>query len=297
MNSHVQRSYRFCQQEARRSGSNFYYSFFLLPRPKRLAMAALYAFLRHTDDLADVDEAIDARREKLHAWRQELTSALHQRGEHPLLTALADAVDAFSIPVEYLYAAVDGAEMDLTARRYETFAQLEDYCYHVASAVGLACLYIWGFSDRAALAPARQCGIAFQLTNILRDLVADEQAGRCYLPAEDLHRFGCIGDDWLANTPATHLHELLNFEISRAEEFYDQAAGLPQYLHGDGRRMFAAMFGTYRSLLDRVRRRDINVSAPVQLSRLQKLWFVSRSWVIGPPAPKSIGRLTRAAQV
>jgi 15-cis-phytoene synthase len=292
----LQRSYWLCQREARRSGSNFYYSFFFLPREKRRAMAALYAFLRRTDDLGDNDQSVERRREELHSWRQQLSDALAGSTEESLLIALADSVRKFSIPTEYLYAAIDGVEMDLASRRYQTFAELEDYCYHVASVVGLACLYIWGFSDRAALLPARQCGIAFQLTNILRDLWPDAKAGRLYLPAEDLRRFGCATAGWPESSTPAQVRELLKFEIQRAEEFYRDAAELPQYLHPDGRRMFAAMHETYHGLLDRVRKRDVELTAPVRLSRLQKLWFLSRSWVVGPPRPKAVRKFTGATQ-
>ena len=148
-------SYSACRRMARRSASTFYYSFWLLPRPQRSAMHALYAFLRHTDDLGDSAEPIEERRAELAAWRRSLERALAGQFDNPLWPALADSVERFRIPPEYLFDAIDGVEMDLDRSRYETFAQLTDYCHHVASAVGLACIHIWGFRDPAALSSRR----------------------------------------------------------------------------------------------------------------------------------------------
>ncbi len=195
MNETLAASYVHCQRIARRSGSSFYYSFLLLPKEKRLAMCALYAFLRRTDDLADSALPLEERTRALTSWRQSLNLALAGHCDDPLLPALADVVSEHAIPLEYLTAAIDGAEMDLRPVRFDSFADLEKYCELVASMVGLACLKIWGCQAAAAEGPARCCGVAFQLTNILRDLGEDARRDRVYLPLEDLARFDYTVDD------------------------------------------------------------------------------------------------------
>ena len=195
MNDELAASYVHCQQIARRSASSFYYSFLLLPKPKRQAMCALYAFLRQTDDLSDSADSATDRRAALETWRESLERATRGAFDDPLLPALADTMAGYSIPVDHLHAVIDGVEMDLEPLEYETFDELEAYCHRVASAVGLACLCIWGTTSERALEPARQCGVAFQLTNILRDLKEDAARGRVYLPREDLARFDYSSDD------------------------------------------------------------------------------------------------------
>ncbi len=191
--STVEASYAFCRRLARRSGSNFYPCFLLLGREKRRGMDALYAFMRHTDDLGDNEEPPDARRKALSHWRLSLDETLRSEGvpiNHPLMPALADTVRRFQIPRQCLCDVVDGVEMDLQGRQYETFEDLAVYCRRVASAVGIACVHVWGFRDERALEPADKCGLAFQLTNILRDLKEDADHGRVYLPLEDFRAAG-----------------------------------------------------------------------------------------------------------
>ncbi len=278
-------SYKLCQRIARDSASSFYYSFLLLPRAKRSAMCALYAFLRRTDDLGDSDDPDDARRAALSAWRRSLDRALSGIFDDPMLPAVADTVARYRIPPEYLHAAIDGVEMDLDRCEYATFADLEQYCYRVASVVGLACVYIWGFRDPAALVPARQCGVAFQLTNILRDLKEDAARGRCYLPREDLDRFDYRLPDLRAGVQDARFRALMQFEIARAEDFYRHAAELDRWLEPDGRRVFGAMLSTYHGLLDQIKRLDGDVfTARVRLSGWRKLRIATR-WLFHHPSP------------
>ncbi|HEX3871615.1 MAG TPA: phytoene/squalene synthase family protein [Pirellulales bacterium] len=280
----LEESYRLCQQKTRREARNFYYSFLLLPRAKRRAMCALYAFLRHTDDLGDCADSDVARRESLDAWRRSLECALEGRFDSPLLPALADTLDRYRVPAVYLHAVIDGVLMDLDRHRYETFEELSDYCYHVASAVGLACIHIWGFQGgEAALEPARKSGIALQLTNILRDLHEDVHAGRVYLPQEDLRRFDYSVDDLRNGVRDARFDALMRFEIARAEEFYRQGAELSRYLYRDGKAVFGAMTGIYHGLLDEIRRRHGDVfSRRVGLSPWRKLTIAAR-WMLPRP--------------
>jgi phytoene synthase len=246
-------SYRHAAKIARSSASNFWFSFLLLPRDKRRAMNALYAFLRRTDDLGDNDRPVENRRRELAAWRESLANAIDHEFTDPIFPSLIDTIEKYGIPAELLVAAIDGVESDLDRTGFETYDELEHYCYQVASTVGLACVRIWGCSSDAAFEPARACGVAFQLTNILRDLAEDAEAGRVYLPAEDLRRFGYSAEDLLEGNIDARFAQLMEFEIGRAENAYEQAAELLGYLTHDGRRVFAAMLATYRGLLEEIR--------------------------------------------
>ncbi len=268
----LEESYEHCRQLARLARSSFSMSFFLLGREKRRAMFALYAFLRRTDDLGDSDEGAEVRRRALSAWRASLEAALGGAPDDPVLPALVDTVERYGIPHEYLFDTIDGVEMDLGSCRFETFADLEKYCYRVASVVGLSCIHIWGFSDKAAFEPARKCGLAFQLTNILRDVEEDAARDRIYLPLEDLRRFDYTPDDLQRSTCDERFTSLMQFEIDRAERFYDEAKPLAAYLTPEGRRTFRVMTATYRGLLAEITRRGGDVfSRPVRLSPWRKI--------------------------
>jgi len=276
-------SYRHCQRIARRSASSFYYSFLLLPKGKRQAMCALYAFLRRTDDLGDSSDSVADRRRALESWRESLLRST--AGDHgdPLLPALADTLRRFEIPLAHLHAAIDGVEMDLDPQVYDTFEQLQTYCYRVASAVGLACLKIWGCTSDRAEEPARRCGVAFQMTNILRDLKEDTARNRIYLPREDLSRFDYSVADLRAGVRDERFRRLMRFEIERTERLYDEAAGLERWLEPDGKRVFGSMVAVYRTLLEEIKRLDGDVlTTRVRLSRWRKMRIATRWWFRSP---------------
>lgn len=276
MKTEVAESYRHCKDISRRAASSFYWSFGLLPRGQRQAMYALYAFSRCTDDLGDSLESAERRGEQLAAWRESLANALGGRCDNPLWPALIDTVDRFSIPHDYLYAIVDGVSMDLEPPCYETFDDLRRYCYHVASAVGLACIHIWGFTDERATQLANSCGVAFQMTNILRDLREDASCGRIYLPREELARYECNSADLSATEPSDQLAAMIRFQIERTEQLYDDAAPLASMISPRSRYAFVAMFTTYRELLAEIKRRDGDVlSRRVHLTSWQRLRIIS----------------------
>lgn len=257
-------SYRFCNDLSRREAKNFYYSFLLLPPRLRRSMCALYAFLRHTDDLADEPGSVEAKRVSLLAWRGELDRALGGDSiAWPGLPALADAVDRHQIPPKFLHAVIDGVEMDLEPKPFSTFQDLHGYCYRVASAVGLCCIHIWGYRSDGGRAErlAESCGIALQLTNILRDVREDAQLGRIYLPMEDLERFGVSPEELKAPAPSDRLRELLAFEGQRAYDYYGEASPLIRLVAPVGRPVLAAIVNLYRALLDEIVRRDYDVLA------------------------------------
>lgn len=299
MNLQLENSYARCRQIARTTGTNFYYSILLLRREQRRAMCALYAFLRLTDDLGDSptagppQDALATRIGSLERWRTSLDRALQEQFDHPIFPALADTVARFAIPADHLHTVIDGVAMDLEGVQYETFAELETYCHRVAGVVGLACLHIWGYDDARALQLARPCGLAFQLTNILRDIGEDAERGRIYLPGEDLRRFGYEEDELKRHVRDGRLSRLMKFEIARAESCYAESAALVDCLHGGGRAMFGAMFETYRMLLREIDRRDGDVFGErVRLSPWRKL-RIAAGWLLTPAAVRPLRTAAR----
>jgi phytoene synthase len=272
MTPSLARSYRYCEEVARREAGNFYHGFRVLPRPQRLAMCALYAFLRIADDLSDEPNTEDDKSRLLAQWRQGLDQCLEGRFAHPLHEALHHTVTRYAIPPRYLHDVLDGVGMDLRPARYDTFAELRLYCYRVASAVGLSCIHIWGFRDERAKVYAENAGLAFQMTNILRDLGEDARRGRLYLPTEDLQRFGYDPERLQRGERDEHFRELMQFEVQRARGFYAAAWPLVTLLPPAGRAIFLTMARTYRALLDLIEQRDYDVfSSRVALSPWRKV--------------------------
>ncbi len=269
------RSYRYCEVLTRREAGNFYPAFCVLPRQQRLSMCALYAFMRIADDLSDEPGPVALKRAGLARWRQGLDDALGGIYEHPSHAALADTVGRYNIPREYLAAVLDGVEMDLEPVRYQTFDALRTYCYRVASAVGLACIHIWGFTHPRAKTYAEDAGLAFQMTNILRDLGEDAACARVYLPAEDLARFGYSEEKLLHGTCDDSFRALMAFEVERTRGFYDASWPLMAQLRPPGRAVFSVMAKTYRGLLEAVASRPADVfTKRVRVSKWRKLLFI-----------------------
>jgi phytoene synthase len=271
-------SYAYCDRLARREAANFYHAFRLLPWDQRRAMCALYAFLRVTDDISDALVPADDKRPVLDGWRDHLHDALAGRYHHVLFPAFHHAVVHYRIPSDYFDAAIDGVMMDLSIDRYETFADLYVYCYRVASVVGLSCISIWGYTSPDARPYAEAAGIAFQLTNILRDLAEDAARGRVYLPREDLQRFDYTEDDLQRGVRDRRFLALMHFEAQRAAHYYEFAEPLTRWLPPPGRAVFQVMRNTYRALLDEIVRRDFDVfRSRVSLSRMRKLWLAAQA--------------------
>jgi phytoene synthase len=272
------RSYAYCERLARREAGNFYHAFRLLPTGQRRAMCALYAFLRIADDIGDGERTVSEKTAALASWQRSLEFALAGRYSHALHPALHHTVSVHGIPLEHLSAVLDGIGMDLAPAEYRTFAELYNYCYHVASAVGLACIHIWGFSDVRAQKLAESAGIAFQLTNILRDLGEDAARGRVYLPREDLDRFGYRLEQLERAERDEGFRALMKFEVERAHHYYDAALPLVELLEPHGQAVFLVMLRTYRGLLEEIERRDYDVfSSRVHLSRWWKLGILLRT--------------------
>jgi 15-cis-phytoene synthase len=269
-------SVRYCRGVARRRARNFYYAFVLLSREQRDAMCAIYAFMRYCDDLSDDP---GAARDPIERWRAALDQALAGRYDgHPVWPAFHAAVRTYGIPQQYFHAMIEGVASDLEPRRIQTFDELYRYCYHVASVVGLTTIHVFGFDSPAAPALAEKCGVAFQLTNILRDIREDAGRDRIYLPAEDLARFGVTEDELKAGTRTAGLIELMRFETDRARAYYRESMPLVGMVHPRSRKSLWALIEIYSRLLERIRECDYDVfSRRISLSGLEKSGIVARA--------------------
>ena len=279
----LQASYAFCERVARREAKNFYYSFLLLSAPQRRAMCAIYAFMRYCDDLSDSDQ-VTGRAGAIARWREDLETAMadsrrqNRLPQHPLWPAFADAVERYHIPHQYFFDMIEGVSSDLEPRSIQTFDELYDYCYHVASVVGLTIIHIFGFDSREALQLAEKCGVAFQLTNILRDVREDAGKDRVYLPLEDLERFSVSTEEVGAAQVSPTLRKLLEFEAARARQYYRESAPLVAMIHKRSRASLRALIGIYSRLLDHIVAADYEVLARrVRVPAWEKLWILVRS--------------------
>ena len=277
---------QYCTDLARRSGSNFYYSFYFLPQERRHAMHAVYAFCHEVDNAVDDPVPGSDPRAHLARWRADVAAIYRADGvtsANPVIRCLADHIRRLGIPQEYFDEIIAGVEMDLTLTRYATFHDLYQYCYRVASVVGLVCLKIFGAQSPEAKTYAINMGIAFQLTNILRDLKPDGKRGRIYLPAEDLTRFGYSEQDLLASAYTPAFVSLMEFQCRRAQEYYQAAAAaLPD---SDRRALLPAeiMRAIYHTILERIETaryrvfdRRITLSPPRRLAIAFKAWLAGR---------------------
>lgn len=274
-------SYGYCHEVARKRARNFYYSFIVLPREKRDAMCAVYAFMRYCDDIADDPDIKLNRAGMLDRWRQSLDKAAAGRYEYsPILPAFADAVRKFDIPLDYFHQLIDGASMDLSIDRYRTFDELYDYCYKVAAVVGLVCIHVFGFDCPEAKKYAEYCGIAFQLTNILRDVKEDGASGRVYIPEEDLRAFHYSAEELISGPRDERYNRLMRFEVARARGYYNAALPLVEMVHGSGRPGLCAMIEIYFSILEAIERKHYDVFAnSISVPRTRKVAIAARALV------------------
>ena len=269
----------YCQQRAAASGSSFYYSFLFLEPRRRQAITALYAFCREVDDV--VDECPDAAlaRTKLAWWRGEVQALYEGRPTHPVTQALITSLKQFSLPQEQLQEIIDGMEMDLEQASYADFKALHLYCYRVASVVGLLAAEIFGYSDRQTLKYAHDLGLAFQLTNIIRDIGEDARRGRVYLPQDELKRFGVSMDDLLHARYGESFSRLMAFQVERARELYRQAFAQLPAADRKAQRAGLIMAAIYQATLDEIERDNYRVlDQRISLPPLRKLWLAAKTW-------------------
>jgi phytoene synthase len=272
----------YCQQKAAQSGSSFYYSFMFLPPERRQAITALYAFCREVDDVVDECHDPSLAQTKLEWWRQETARVYAGTPTHPVGHALKDVIGRFNLPQEQLLEIIDGMAMDLSQTRYLDFKGLQLYCYRVASVVGLLAAEIFGYEDRQTLKYAHDLGLAFQLTNIIRDVGEDARRGRIYLPIDDLQRFGVPAKDILEARYSDAFREMMAFQAQRAEQFYDQAfANLPG-VDRKAQRPGLVMAAIYRTLLREIAADGFQVlDRRTSLTPLRKVWLAGVTWFRG----------------
>jgi phytoene synthase len=274
----LRESYKHCKKVTREQAKNFYYGIRLLPAERRDALCAIYAFFRYCDDISDDDQKGDPAR-MLASWRAALVS--QDVESSPILPAFRDAVGRYEVPQRYFEELIEGAEMDLSVTRYQRWEDLYGYCYRVASTVGLVCVHVFGFDQSPeALKMAEERGIAFQLTNILRDVSEDAGRGRIYLPQEDLARFGVTSEALLAGAPEEGFASLIRFEAARARQYYERSAPLVERVDKVSRPALAAMTNIYRGLLEKVDKMGAGVlHRRAKLSLVEKLAAAGKSLV------------------
>lgn len=279
----TEEAHRYCTTRTKQSGSNFYYSFLFLPRERREAMYTIYTLCHEVDDAVDHPPSGSDPHEQITAWRNEIRATYADTPRYPVTISLAEHVRRLDIPEEYFQELLTGMEMDLTTKRYPTFEALYPYCYRVASIVGLICLKVFGTQAPQAREYAVHLGMAFQLTNILRDIGADADRDRIYLPAEDLIRFGYSEDDILKKRYSTEFLNLMQFECSRAREYYRKAqtvfASLPA---ADRKSLLAAeiMRAIYYRILVAIESAQYRVYGPrIRLSPAHRLALALGTWI------------------
>jgi len=270
----------YCEDKAHQSGSSFTGSFRFLPREQRDAMTVLYAFCREVDDV--VDECSDAgvARTTLNWWRAEVANIYSGKPQHPVCRALVPVVQRYQLAQEYLLEIIDGMEMDLEQPRYPDFKSLQLYCYRVASVVGLLSAEIFGYKDRRTLKYAHDLGIAFQLTNIIRDVGEDARRNRIYLPMDEMQQFGVTAADILQGRETEAFQKLMAFQIDRARRYYDQAIAQLPAVDRKSQRAGLMMAAIYRATLDAVEESGCHVlKQRVSLGPLYKRWLAVRAWL------------------
>ena len=272
----------YCQQKAVQSGSSFYYSFLFLPAERRRAITALYAFCREVDDAVDECTDVTIARNKLMWWRKEIKSMLDGSPTHPVTQALQPHVTTYALEGKHFQAIIDGMEMDLDQTRYLDFAGLKRYCWHVASVVGILSASIFGMSRPETLQYAEKLGLAFQLTNIIRDVGEDARKGRIYLPVNELQQFNVTAADILNGRHSENFEKLMQFQSQRAQTMYDEALALLPAQDRRAQRPGLMMAAIYRALLNEIEHDRFHVlNQKISLTPIRKLWLAWKTYVRG----------------
>ena len=271
---------QYCQRKASQSGSSFYYSFLFLPPARRRAITALYAFCREVDDVVDECTDVAVARTKLAWWRTEVAALYAGQARHPVAQALAGVVISFRLPPERLQEIIDGMEMDLTQRRYANFDALQLYCHRVAGVVGLLAAEIFGYTDSRTLEYAENLGLAFQLTNIIRDVGEDARRDRVYLPLDELTRFNVPVADIMHARATAEFRQLMDFQVERALDYYRAAFAALPAADRKAQRPGLVMAAIYQTLLAEIRADGMPVlTQRTSLTPLRKLWIAWRTWI------------------
>ena len=275
----LEAAYRECQSITRREARNFYYAFILLPPRRRRAIYVAYAFCRYCDDAVDSESSTEEKLSRLTELRQQLDRCYRGEAEEPVFVGLSQVARDYGIPQEYFVEVLAGMEADLVKTRYQDFGELRQYCYQVASAVGLICIHIFGFKDPRAKTHAIDLGLAMQLTNISRDVKEDLEFGRIYLPQDELVRFGYSEEDLLSGRYNGAFQELMRFQTERARAYFNSGFQLLPYLTPRSRACATVLGSIYSRLLDRIEKANYDVlSHRVSLSTSEKLVVMAQSW-------------------
>ena len=286
----LESAYEACRTITRREAKNFYYAFLTLPVAKRRAIYAAYAFCRHCDDTVDEETSTDAKLKALSDLQANLDSTYSGSASSPVYVALADVARNYDIPQDYFQEIILGVESDLVKDRFQNFDELKEYCYRVASVVGLICLQIFGYEDDRAKEYAVDLGLAMQLTNIIRDVREDLDMGRVYLPQDEMARFGYSEDDLRNGVRNEAFLELMRFQSQRAREYFDRGFKLLPYLSRRSRACPAVLGALYSKVLDRIEASDYNVlESRVSLSKAEKIGITAKTWLGSMlPLPSSL---------
>ena len=271
---------QYCDDKARQSGSSFYSSFRFLPENRRRAITALYAFCREVDDVVDETHDDNVARTTLNWWRAEIDNLYAGGPQHPVTRALLPHVKAFDLQRELFLEIIDGMEMDLDIPRYASFKDLQLYCYRVASVVGQLSAQIFGYTDRRTLKYAHDLGLAFQLTNIIRDVGEDVRRGRIYIPVDELQRFNVTADDLFSLKETDNFRALMEFQIERAEHYYAKALDELPPADRKAQRCGLVMAAIYRTTLDEIKRDGAGkvLNQRLSLGKLRKVWLACKAW-------------------
>jgi len=286
----LESAYEACRTITRREAKNFYYAFLTLPAAKRRAIYAAYAFCRHCDDSVDDETSTDAKLKALSDLQTSLDSTYSGNASSPVYVALADVARNYDIPQHYFQEIILGVESDLVKDRFQNFADLKEYCYRVASVVGLICLQIFGYEDDDAKEYAVDLGLAMQLTNIIRDVREDLDMGRVYLPQDEMARFGYSEEDLKKGVRNQAFHDLMEFQAKRAREYFDRGFKLLPYLSRRSRACPAVLGALYSKVLDRIEESDYDVlDSRVSLSKAEKIGITAKTWLGSMlPLPSSL---------
>lgn len=274
----------YCQEKAAQSGSSFYYAFLFLPPERRRAITALYAFCREVDDVVDETLESSVARMKLVWWREQVDSLYHapQQVSHPVMKALAPHIHNYDLKMDELLAVIDGMEMDLDIERYQSWEDLRRYCWHVASVVGILSAKIFGQTSDQTSDYATKLGLAFQLTNIIRDVGDDARRGRIYLPMEDLDRFQVRPNEILDSQHSDRFEALMRFETQRAYRLYKEAAQALPEMDRRAQRPGLLMAAIYHALLNEIAADKWEVlDKRISLTPIRKFWLAWKTWVGG----------------
>ena len=272
----------YCQQKTVQSGSSFYYSFLFLPPERRRAITAMYAFCREVDDTVDDCTDRSIARIKLAWWRTEVASMYGGAPTHPVMLALQPHLALYNLEQKHLQAIIDGMEMDLDQTRYLDYPAMQRYCWHVASVVGILSASIFGVTNPKTLEYAEKLGLAFQLTNIIRDVGEDARKGRIYLPVNELQQFGVTAADLLNARHSDKFEALMRFQVERAKKVYDEAFALLPKEDRRAQRPGLMMAAIYRTVLDEIERDNFHVlTQRISLTPIRKLWLAWKTYLRG----------------